>query len=46
VEAFQKYLQLAPEGSHAQEAKTMLTTLGSTLETQYKNPDAGKKKKK
>jgi tetratricopeptide (TPR) repeat protein len=46
VEAFQKYLELAPEGSHAQEAKAMLGTLGSTLETQYKNPDAGKKKKK
>jgi len=46
VEAFQKYLELTPDGPHAQEAKNMLTTLGSTLETQYKNPDAGKKKKK
>lgn len=46
VEAFQKYLELSPTGSHAQEAKEMLTTLGSTLEVQYKNPDAGKKPKK
>ena len=45
-EAFQKYLELAPDGPHAQEAKNMLATLGSKLETQYKNPDAGKKKKK
>jgi tetratricopeptide (TPR) repeat protein len=50
VEAFQEYLQLkGPNGEepvHAQEAKAMLATLGSTLQTQYKNPDAGKKKKK
>jgi tetratricopeptide (TPR) repeat protein len=57
VDAFQKYLSLAchnpncdppdkADGSHVQEAKNMLTTLGSKLETQYKNPDAGKKKKK
>ena len=43
VEAFQKYIDLAPTGGHAQEAKDMLTTLGSTLQVQYKNPDAGKK---
>jgi tetratricopeptide (TPR) repeat protein len=46
VEAFQKYLDLNPTGGHAQEAKDMLTTLGSTLQVQYKNPDAGKKTKK
>jgi tetratricopeptide (TPR) repeat protein len=46
VEAFQKYLELSPNGVHAQESKDMLTTLGSTLEVQYKNPDAGKKTKK
>jgi tetratricopeptide (TPR) repeat protein len=46
VEAFQKYIDLAPTGGHAQEAKDMLTTLGSTLQVQYKNPDAGKKTKK
>ncbi len=46
VEAFQKYLQLTPDGPHAQEAKAMLDTLGSPIQTEYKNPDAGKKKKK
>lgn len=46
VEAFQKYIDLAPTGVHVQEAKDMLTTLGSTLQVQYKNPDAGKKTKK
>lgn len=46
VEAFQKYLELAPNGQFAQQAKDMLTTLGSSIETQYKNPDAAKKKTK
>ena len=46
AEAFQKYLELTPDGTHAQEAKALLGTLGATIETQYKNPDAGKKKKK
>ena len=46
AEAFQKYLELTPDGPHAQEAKALLGTLGATLQTEYKNPDAGKKKKK
>ena len=46
AEAFQKYLELSPDGTHSQEAKALLGTLGATIETQYKNPDAGKKKKK
>jgi Tfp pilus assembly protein PilF len=46
IEALQKYLELAPTGANAQAAKDMLTTLGSTVDTQYKNPDANKKKKK
>jgi tetratricopeptide (TPR) repeat protein len=45
VEAFQKYLQLAPDGKNAQSAKDMLTQLGSTIETNYKNPNSNKKKK-
>ena len=40
VEALQKYLELEPEGKHAQEAKDMLAYLGTKLETTY-----GKKKK-
>lgn len=46
VEAFQKYLELQPNGPYAQQAKDMLTTLGSSVQTNYKNPDAGKKKTK
>jgi tetratricopeptide (TPR) repeat protein len=46
AEAFQKYLELTPDGTHAQEAKALLGTLGAQLQTEYKNPDAGKKKKK
>ncbi|MGA2039609.1 MAG: tetratricopeptide repeat protein [Bryobacteraceae bacterium] len=49
AEAFQKYLDLkGPNGEepiHAQEAKALLSTLGATLQTEYKNPDSGKKKK-
>ena len=45
VEAFQKYLQLAPDGKNAQVAKDMLTQLGGTIETNFKNPVAPKKKK-
>jgi tetratricopeptide (TPR) repeat protein len=41
AEAFQKYLELAPTGPHAEEAKAMLEGLGSTVETSYGN---GKKK--
>ncbi|MGO9231451.1 MAG: carboxypeptidase regulatory-like domain-containing protein [Bryobacteraceae bacterium] len=46
TEALQKYLELAPNGSHVEEAKAMLASLGTTLQTEYKNPDAGIKKKK
>jgi tetratricopeptide (TPR) repeat protein len=41
AEAFQKYLELAPTGPHADEAKAMLQGLGSTVETSY---GSGKKK--
>ncbi len=46
VEAFQKYLEIAPNGPFAQQAKDMLATLGSSVDLKYKNPDAGKKKTK
>jgi tetratricopeptide (TPR) repeat protein len=46
VEAFQKYLELAPNGQFAAQAQDMIKTMGGSIETQYKNPDAGKKKKK
>ncbi len=38
AEAFQKYLELAPTGPHAEEAKAMLQGLGSTVETSYGTP--------
>jgi tetratricopeptide (TPR) repeat protein len=41
AEAFKKYLELQPSGPHAEEAKTMLGMIGSTIETTY-----GNKKKK
>ncbi|MGO9127054.1 MAG: tetratricopeptide repeat protein [Terriglobales bacterium] len=35
AEAFQKYLDLAPTGPHAVEAKAMLESLGAKVETSY-----------
>jgi len=35
AEAFQKYLELQPTGPHAEEAKAMLSGMGSTVETSY-----------
>jgi tetratricopeptide (TPR) repeat protein len=35
-EAFQKYLQLKPDGKDAETAKAMLASLGQTVDTQYK----------
>ena len=47
AEAFQKYLELAPPTApFVEPAKAMLTALGSSVEVQYKNPDAGKNTKK
>jgi tetratricopeptide (TPR) repeat protein len=40
VEALQKYLALAPTGQFAQPAKDMLTTLGTSVDVSYKNPNA------
>lgn len=40
VEAYQQYLELAPEGPHAQEVKDILTGIGATVKSSYK---AGKK---
>jgi tetratricopeptide (TPR) repeat protein len=35
AEAFQKYLELAPTGPHAEEAKSMLAAVGAKVETTY-----------
>jgi tetratricopeptide (TPR) repeat protein len=45
-DAFQKYLQLKPDGPFADSAKSMLASLGTTIDTSYKNPAAVKKGKK
>jgi tetratricopeptide (TPR) repeat protein len=41
AEALNKYLELAPDGSHANDVKQMLTYIGAKIETSYKE----KKKK-
>jgi len=43
AEAFQKYLELQPNGKDAEAAKQMLTTLGQTVETQFKKQTTKKK---
>ncbi len=44
AEAFQKYLQLAPDGKDAETAKMMLQQIGATVDTNYTAPGAKKKK--
>lgn len=46
VEAFQKYLELKPDGVNADTAKQMLATLGSSVETSYGTKKAAPAKKK
>lgn len=45
TEAFQKYLELKPDGQFADAAKGMLTAVGSAVATEYKNPNAPAAKK-
>ncbi len=42
VEAFQKYLEVAPNGPSAEGAKAMIVALGSKVETNYVDPKAKK----
>ncbi len=46
VDAFQKYLELAPTGQFADQAKAMLTSMDAKVDTAYKNPNATKNTKK
>jgi tetratricopeptide (TPR) repeat protein len=49
IEAFQKYIDLKPDGPFVESAKGMITMLGGVVSTTYVNPDApksGTKKKK
>jgi len=45
-EAFEKYLQLRPDGPFAQSAKAMIDSMTTPLDTSYQNPAAQKKTKK
>lgn len=40
VEAFQKYLELAPDGPNAETAKQMITMMGGKIEQSYQDPNA------
>jgi tetratricopeptide (TPR) repeat protein len=44
ADAFQKYLELKPDGPFADSAKSMLATLGATVDTSYKAAKKGNKK--
>jgi len=44
AEAFKKYLELQPNGPHAEEAKQMLAALNQSIETGYGKKTATKKK--
>jgi tetratricopeptide (TPR) repeat protein len=46
VQAFQKYLELAPTGQFADSAKGMLASMDTKVDTSYKNPNAAPAKKK
>ncbi len=46
AEAFQKYLELQPNGQYAQSAKDMLATLGTSVQTTFQDPNAKTKKTK
>ena len=45
AEAFHKYLELQPNGPHAQEAQAMLQALGEKVQTNIHNPAASSKRK-
>ncbi|MBV9625163.1 MAG: carboxypeptidase regulatory-like domain-containing protein [Acidobacteria bacterium] len=45
AEAFQKYLELQPNGPHAEEAKSMLAALNQSVETSFGNKKTPPKKK-
>jgi tetratricopeptide (TPR) repeat protein len=43
VEAFQKYLELKPDGQFAEAAKSMIQTITGSVSTKYESPNAPKK---
>lgn len=45
IEALQKYLDLQPNGAHAQEAKELIAQLGGSVSTTFSTPNSKSKKK-
>lgn len=46
IEALQKYLELKPDGTYAQQAKELIAGLGGSVSTTYANPNAKPTNKK
>jgi tetratricopeptide (TPR) repeat protein len=46
VEAFQKYLELEPNGPYAAASQQMIQGLTTKVETEYEDPDRGKRKRR
>jgi hypothetical protein len=46
VEAFQKYLEVEPNGPHAAEAQAMIATLEGSVDLSFENPDAKKRERR
>ena len=44
-EAFEKYLELKPQGVYAAQAQDFIKQMGGTIQTEYKNPNAKDTKK-
>ena len=44
AEAFNKYLELAPDGPYAQSAKNLLASIGASVQTSFGTPKKGGKK--
>ncbi|MEX2264589.1 MAG: carboxypeptidase regulatory-like domain-containing protein [Bryobacteraceae bacterium] len=42
-EAFEKYIELKPDGRDAESAKAMIATMSAQIQTTYENPDTKKK---
>jgi tetratricopeptide (TPR) repeat protein len=46
IDAFNKYLEIEPDGKHAEEAKGLIEGFGETVQTSYKKPKAPPTKSK
>jgi tetratricopeptide (TPR) repeat protein len=46
IEAFQKYVEIDPQGTYAGSARAMIQTLSTTVDLSYTNPDAKKRERR